>query len=103
MPWKDRQKQTEYYREWYRKNGRKRAANYAQVIALWIRSHPEVRKIELTVYCGNCKSRGSWKRTTTKDIYSEDGKLLWQAWTCTTCGHGTLRQVKEEAICQVND
>ena len=31
----------DYYRRWYKTNGRKRAADYADVILLWKKEHPE--------------------------------------------------------------
>ena len=38
---KNRAKISEYYREWYQKNGRNRAIDYAEAIAEWRKNNPE--------------------------------------------------------------
>ena len=38
-----KQRQAIYYREWYRKNGRRRASDYSSVTLGWAESHPVAR------------------------------------------------------------
>ena len=44
-----RNKQAEYYQNWYRENGRKRAIDYVSNIILWQKAHPEAVKARWTL------------------------------------------------------
>lgn len=86
-------KQSEYYKIWYRQNGRRRKGNYADSIKLWQRENPEkvkaakflqkaLRKgiINKPIYCSACgvicELIGH---------HADYNKPLAVSWLCTSC------------------
>lgn len=49
------------------------------------------------VYCADCRKSKTWKRNPQKDIKSESGKLMWEAYYCSTpyCTGKALEPVKD--------
>lgn len=45
-----KKQQAKYYREWYKRNGRRRKANYQDIIILWQKSHQNETKVPKIVY-----------------------------------------------------
>ena len=67
----EREKQAVYYREWYRKNGRRRAEGYLEKVLEWQQANPEKvaihkqtyaalmrREIVRAEFCSNCGNPG---------------------------------------------
>lgn len=65
-----REKQAEYYKEWYARNGRRRSPNYTDVIVLWQRNHS-----------GAVRTQG-------KLHYAVKKGLLMRPENCVLCGKG---------------
>lgn len=42
------------------------------------------------IFCPDCKNRDTFERNHSKDRYSEDGKLLYEAYKCKVCGYSTI-------------
>jgi hypothetical protein len=47
------------------------------------------------IYCRDCHSANSWKRSPQGDWKSDTGKVLWEQFTCSLCGHTTIIPAKE--------
>jgi len=91
---KQREKQAKYYREWYKKNGRKRDPNYYVIILKWREEHPESLKAMKIVKkaikdgllkkphkCAYCK-----RDHTRINAHHEDyDKPLTVIWLCSSC------------------
>ena len=96
---KYREQQKNFYREWYRKNGRNRAIDYAEATSEWQRKHPEAvsargkisraikaGKLERPLNCSNCG--GVRKISAHHQDYS---KPLEVKWLCSSC-HKLIHQ-----------
>ena len=49
----------------------------------------------IPVYCRECHKYDTWGRNPVRDIYGDNGVLLWENWRCTTpgCNNRTIRAV----------
>lgn len=88
----------EYYREWYKKNGRARADNYAEAIIQWDKDHPEAysakRKVYYAVKTGKlikpkkCSKCGIEVRLSAHhEDYSKPLEVLWLCSSCHKLEH----------------
>ena len=90
---KNREKFREYYRLWYKKNGRRRAANYAEAILEWKQNNPEkmvirarfteavrLGKIKRPESCSKC---GKERRVQSHHYDYEDYRHF--IWVCASC------------------
>lgn len=88
-----KQRRSRYYREWYRKNGRKRASDYGSVILIWANNHPEAIKAGNAVRkairdgvlsrpdnCSLCR-----RQSRVIGHHQNYDKMLDVAWVCASC------------------
>lgn len=88
-----RKKQALYYRKWYKKNGRKRTPNQAEIVFLWVQNNPKkvkamtelnkaIRKGLLTkpLKCVTCK-----KPRRVHGHHKNYNKPLKVLWLCSSC------------------
>lgn len=87
------EKQAEYYRNWYKINGRKRAKDYQGYIRLWRKRNPKAYKAQrLTHYaiklgflkkpscCESCKEKR--KLLAHHEDYSKPLEVTWLCYSC---------------------
>lgn len=90
---KRREHQANYYREWYRKHGRKRAENYTEITKQWRKLNPEKVKVKNLV--GIAIKSGKIKRPKICSICGKERRLnahhsdynfsLKVKWLCHSC------------------
>jgi hypothetical protein len=96
---KGKEKQKEYYREWYKRNGRIRSENYKECIIEWRLKRPEEVKIHKTI--ASFISKGLIKRPDICSICNRKTRVQthhrdykhWAhfIWACASC-HKQLHQ-----------
>lgn len=47
------------------------------------------------MYCRDCDNARTWIRQPTRDIKSDTGKLLYEAYRCRACGAKTIVKTKD--------
>jgi len=98
---KRKEKQAVYYREWYAQNGRKRAENYIETIALWQKLNPEKRRVcSLTRYAiqigkikkpKNCSECGDERKLVAHhDDYDFPYRVRWLCYSCHKIFHNNI-------------
>jgi hypothetical protein len=50
---------------------------------------------KIPVYCYDCKNQNTWIRIPEKDIKSNSGKIMWEAYRCKICSAKHLEPIKE--------
>lgn len=45
------------------------------------------------IYCRQCGARDGFDRCPDKDIKSESGKVMWEAWCCRICHNVVIEAV----------
>lgn len=102
---------TQYYQEWYRRNGRKRNPNYADVAFLWQQQNPEKVKaknivhkairqgiIRKPIQCSNCSIET--KLIAHHNDYSKPLEVIWLCVSCHKRLHSklSLDKLKENVL-----
>jgi len=87
------EKQRKYYREWYKKNGRKRSLDYAKVILKYYKNNPERTRVNQALR--RAIKRGSITKPKDCQICGYEGRIhshhpnyknaLDVAWVCASC------------------
>lgn len=82
-----------YYKEWYRKNGRKRSVDYAEAIAEWKKNHPEAVKAKRQFWWAvrtgavskplSCQVCG--RETRLSGHHADYRQPLVVLWVCSSC------------------
>ena len=94
-----REKEHAYYRDWYKRNGRNRADDYAESILEWQQEHPDrvraSRELQYAVQTGKvikpllCESCGREKKLSGHhEDYSKPLKVVWLCSSCHKSRHG---------------
>ena len=86
-------KEKKYYKKWYKKNGRKRATNYAEITRKWYYNHLKEAKTKYIVKKAvkngvitkpnKCEECGS--KTRLNAHHPDYGKPLEVIWLCQSC------------------
>jgi len=104
MPYKNKKDKKahnqKYYKKWYAKNGRERAANYQEAIEEWRKKHPKAIKVQKRLreaiekgkiirpkICSKCKRKV--KISAHHPDYSRPLEVIW---VCSSC-HKKLHKI----------
>ena len=89
----NRKKRADYYREWYRKNGRSRPIDYLEAMDRWVKNHPEIIKAHSKLWCAirsgkvkkSSKCQVCGRETRTYGHHKDYSKPLKVIWVCASC------------------
>lgn len=93
MAYKDKVKQSEYYKKWYAENGRNRSIDYLEATIDWHKKHPYAKAIHMKVKRAiasgkllkpiNCESCSNESKLS--GHHNDYSKPLDVQWLCSSC------------------